>query len=257
MDRSNFRKRKRVPSFQPEGSGLLLSDPPQAKQAENIITDEKVINYILKLQPKTTERKEVFLKLVLSYTEAEFLSSSELNLEDALSKKFQVKSFSISPQVDGVVDRFITLYGDNESIARGVVYISFLLKVKLNRFIRGELYTLKSNNYDIEMVIRREVYPHDNFLDSFNFNLYEDTFPLWYNQNRGVHLLHIRSDFLTLFLFTSALLLRYKDSEEDFIIVQTPLFGVHTDPNLFAISDTNKEMLEKSRNGVVSYLHPK
>ncbi|KAK6459013.1 uncharacterized protein RJT20DRAFT_124144 [Scheffersomyces xylosifermentans] len=263
IQRENInRKRKRI-NEQPQiqqpqpQTALLLEDPLPKRSNDQIIQEDKVINYILKLKPRTNESRSASARILVSSSEAEYLESPTIDFSTKLKDHFKIDQFSVSENVIGAIERYIFIQGSSEQVGQAVVFISFVLRARLNRFVRGEMFTLKSSNYEINLLIRHEDYPSDSFLNSFSFKAIEDSYPLPYNQNLGIHLLHIRTDFNTLFQFVVALSLRGTSlPSDDFKINPTLLFGIHTDPNLFSLSESRGELLAKSRIQAKAFLFP-
>lgn len=229
MNRIN-RKRKRNNVGATIESSLQLIDEPLNDIEEIVPENSKVINYLNKLSSHII--KPVLIKLIVSITEGAYFEKHLDSLD--LKGCFSIKDISLSDLVPGTVERFITVFGDIDSVAKCLVYVSFILKVKVNNFNKLELHTLKSANYALTVLILETNKPLNHGL------VYLDTaFPSLYHPKLG--LVEMKGSFTAMynFIVLSGETVYIDDGE----FVQKRLFGRHIDLALFVRSEENGKLL--------------
>ncbi|CAH2353710.1 hypothetical protein CLIB1423_12S01222 [[Candida] railenensis] len=262
-----FRKRKAesssVTSSTKIENFLGLEDSPGGKiqPIKKIPDDDKVINALNKLSSTTTSETSdstVVLKIIVSLTEAEYFTSTI----DLITDQFKLTDFFISKQVEGSVDRFITLSGSVNSVCRASVYISYCLAAKLNNFSSSNSFTLKSNNYCLSFFER----PRNGGAKSWAaigasngtrvFD-YSDS----YCRSNSLGTVYIRGDFHS--IFNSLLIIIQSRDElatdgpyyiDDDFIQQVSVTGNYGNPVLFQRQEVNAGVLDNSTEEVLSFI---
>ncbi|KAK6460061.1 hypothetical protein DFJ63DRAFT_258604 [Scheffersomyces coipomensis] len=116
------------------------------------ITDKSVKSYLKTLKPTYQSNKEsVMVQIILCDSEADYFESDADRLEQ-LKEEFSVLDVSISAKHPDSIDRFMSITGERESIARFAVFITFIINSKFNTIpIKRYVYTLRSTNYHLRL----------------------------------------------------------------------------------------------------------
>ncbi|EGW34232.1 uncharacterized protein SPAPADRAFT_134563 [Spathaspora passalidarum NRRL Y-27907] len=245
-------------SLQPNDQ-YQLTDPSSEipKQEQPLDDDDKVINYLRKMHPRQTVShpdKPTYVTIIVSTSEGQHFQDLQPNFVTSLRDNFSIKDISISPVVPGCIDRYITVYGLGESISRAILYIAFILNAKLNNIGGSDLFTFKSANYKISLLLK-QVHKLSNahglkYLDKaeqFTYNF----------STKDFHVAFMQGDLHALFntLLQCSELDLCVDSN-DTNVENIPLFGIHADPALYSRSSENSSLLAKSHKNLIDFLHP-
>lgn len=281
---SSLRKRRRnfSPSTTPySNDGLLALDDPKPKSQsttrtagqENVPDDNKVVNSLNKLGTKfsvSEEQKQLNIKLLLCMSEAEYFESREDDISKYLKESFGISGIALSKPVEGVIDRIFFIYGDIISISRAAVYVAFVLNARLNNLIPSESYTLKSPNYNINVLLQGSyndavLYSGINKVaDNCGLREFDISSPFNYNNNPRLVSIRLKGDFNALLNFLMLTIdasfpsaqarIDYNDHSK---INQSRTVNVFDNAGLFQVQDVNKGVLDKHVNNVLEYVYSK
>lgn len=262
-----FRKRKAESSSAVSNTKienfLSLEDSPSGKiqPLKKIPDDDKVVNALNKLSTTATSETSdstVALKLIVSLTEAEYFTTSV----DLITDNFKLTDLFISKQVQGSVDRFITLSGSVSSVCRASVYISYCLAAKLNNFLSSNSFTLKSNNYCLSFFERPRTGGAKSWaaIGASNGTRvfdYSDS----YCRSNNLGTVYIRGDFHSIFNSLS-IIIQSRDKLaidgpyyiDDELIQQVLVTGYYGNPVLFQRQEVNVGILDKLTEEVLLFI---
>lgn len=251
---SRYTKRKAPSDVYSDNSDKLLKlENSHRLVDENVPEDAKVVNYLNKLTFKGTSEpsKIVYGKLSISDSEAGYFELIEDSFVTSLKDNFGINDFTISPKGLGTVDRYISIFGTADSVARSVVFTIFVLNVKLNNFPHN-VYTLRSTYSATLLVLCHN--PVQGF-QLAELSMADSSYPTFYNENPGVYSVYVQGDFNSLFQFIAYCGGKQQTFIEDSDITQLKLFGNHTDPALVQRSDANEQVLAKNKQKVLAYIY--
>ncbi|CAK7897833.1 hypothetical protein CAAN3_03S07668 [[Candida] anglica] len=199
------------------------------------------------------------LKIVVASSEGSFFEDPTFLVE--LKTKLNVHDILVSRAVEGSVDRFVTVFGDLDTVCRAAIFISFCLNAKLNNVARNNLFTLKSSNYSLTLLVdsfgdtRSKVY--QQLKDAASHLVVYDHSPS-YARSNTVGTVYVRGDIQALFGFLRTVVSVFAASKyvDDDKIVQHPVTGVYGNPGLFQRQSVNTGVLSASTQAVLSYIYP-
>lgn len=244
-------------SFFLEGTNRLSKSITQ----EQIVDDIKAVNSIKRLEIKNLgneNRRNYSIDLIISVTEALYIESND-KLISTLKDTFEISDISISKQTVNLTDKILSIYGNIQSICRASLYAAFHLNTKLNNIVKNELYTLKSLNYKLDILIH-------NIDPMFVHNAVERNEVLHvdvaegYNGNFSLIELLVKGDFHALFIFLAELA-SHESTEASFInesrLKQIGTIINQDDNALHKRQDVNKDVLSKQAKKAVNYIYSK
>ncbi|ODV79994.1 uncharacterized protein CANTADRAFT_5673 [Suhomyces tanzawaensis NRRL Y-17324] len=241
------RKRKRTAPVEEVGPKLRLESVKNVPSHDEIPEDEKVANYLNKLRKDVNS--STFLKLVVSSSEAEYFDAERVQY---IKETFKIHDITVSPPVAGSIDRFISLVGTAQEIVRGALFVAFILNAKLNNFAKNQLYTLKSNNYRLSLLVPPSI-PPAKAPSSVTTSI---TSSHHRNESEVLSLHAISGDFTGCFhaLMGLAEVMAKANYLEDAKITHLRLFGNTTDPNFFQRSETKESVLVKNKSRLLEFV---
>lgn len=188
------RKRRPDSPSLPETSGnLIFEDPVLPPPSNNVVDESKVKQYIHKLQVPDDQNVSSCIKVVISDSEADYFSAA---IQEQLQLEFGISSFSISDKTPLNVDRVITVYGSLKQTLSVVLFLAFVLNSNLNNYVQVEPFTLKSQNYHVDVLVECKDLEMDRLATRFPA-LAIDYSP--YNLNLNLHTATLSGDLTSLF----------------------------------------------------------
>ncbi|KAG7665805.1 uncharacterized protein J8A68_000630 [[Candida] subhashii] len=237
---------------------LQLQNPiPQTAQGnptQQQLEDKKVIHYLSKIHARqviTLVDKFVRLTILICTSEATYFETNKETLLESLRSNFGIKDMSISPDHPGSVDRYLSLYGTAEPIAKAMVYLIFILNTKLNNIAGIDLFTLKSSNYKTTLLLKTSV----EIQNKHGLKYLDTSSSFTYNFKQNVHSVFAQGDLHSLHN-TYLLSLELNLSCDDNDLTNMQSFGIHLDPALYKRSEENTELLTKSTQKVLEFIYP-
>ncbi|CUM64135.1 uncharacterized protein PRCAT00001726001 [Priceomyces carsonii] len=255
------RKRRREfsqsPSYIPKDD--FLRDNPTRLDQMDVPEDSKVLNTLNRIgqrQIKDNRKKHGTLNIVLGLTEAEYFECQDVDFTKILNQSFGVVNFKISKAIVGTIERILTISGDTLLVSKAAVYIAFLLLAKINRIINNELYTLKSNNYSLTLIVSLKCQSRiHHALEAQNGIEFDSSESYGYNGQIDLQLIQIKGDFYSLLGSLNAIISLDADKVDN--ITQEKILGMACDPNLFQISPEKEKKTEKKFSQALNYIYSK
>lgn len=232
-------------------SDLLVFEDPDLPQPSNIVVDPiKVKQYLQKLLVPEDQNVASCIKLVMCDSETDYFTAE---VQDELRQDFGISSVSISDKTPLNVDRIVTVYGNLKQTLGVAVYLAFLLNSKINNFAKVEPFTLKSQNYHLDVLVECTPLEMDRLATRFPSLAIDYSI---YNLNRNLHTATLSGDFLSLFNSLVYLFLRYAYEEYsvDANIELLNIIGVHEGDNL-ATTDKEKQTKAQNQDRVLDFIY--
>lgn len=249
---SKFSRKRRsdIPTSAPVSDQLVFEDPQFSQSSANVVDEAKVKQYIQKLQVAEDQNVSSCIKVVVCNSEAAYFTSS---VQEDLVKDFGIGSFSVSDKAPLNVDRIVTIYGDLQQVLRCVLYMAFLLNSNINNYVKAEPFTLKSQNYHVDVLVETS---------SLEMNKLATRFPAQaidysvYNLNRNLHLATLRGDFTSLFNSLVYIYLRfsYDEYSAQSSIKLLLVIGVHDGGDTGDL-ETKKQEKAETNNKVLQFIY--
>lgn len=237
---SRFGRKRHQDSLATEkqSKNLVFEDPDLPAPSNNVVDDVKVKQYIHKLTVPEDQNGAACMKIVMSNSECEWLSES---LQEELQQEFGASSISVSARIPLNVDRIVTVYGDLQQTLSVVLFIAFVLNSRLNNVTKVEPFTLKSQNYRIDVLVECTSTEMSKLASRFPEHSLDYS---EYNGNRNLHIATLSGDFLSLFNSLVYIYLRHSFSTYslDSSIKFLNVIGVHDNTQSKHIS--NDEVLQ-------------
>ncbi|GEQ66510.1 hypothetical protein JCM33374_g173 [Metschnikowia sp. JCM 33374] len=234
----SFRKRKQEQANSDlDRSDKLVEDTPISRpSANNVAESSKVKQYLDRLNANSHEKHSACIKIVLCDSEAEKLDLKE---QETLQEQFKVESINLSESTPLSVDRIVTIHGELADISRCAVYISFLMRSNANNILKTEAYTLKSQNYQLNVLVEADDLSVINIVRGSVQNSIDMS---QYERNIGLQLVNLNGDFSSIFknlifIFKSFVYKKYA-SDDDIEIL--PIINVHDGESLHTQSRPDK-----------------
>lgn len=145
--------RKRRPDLapMPESSGnLIFEDPVIPEPTNNVVDEAKVKQYINKLSLPDDQNVSSCIKVVICDTESDYFTPE---VQEQLQQDFGISSISISQKAPRSVDRIVTIHGNLKQALAAVLFIAFVLNSNINNIVKVEPFTLKLQNYHVDVLV--------------------------------------------------------------------------------------------------------
>lgn len=246
-----FNPRKRKGDFQSpqkESGPLLLEDPPLPEKQDVIVDKSKVVAHLHRISSESQgEAKQGCARILLADSEAAYLEEQLQQIQ----KDFELSSITISEADPYSIDRIVALYGENKQAAAAAVYIGFLLVSEYNNTLKIEQFTLKSQNYKIDLLVETDDYELDPFVEKHNLRDFDHA---EYDENLIVSLATIKGDLA--YLFKTILLVyenfQFQKIQSDQDINITPVINVHDGDYL---RHKDEEALKTVKDQLLKYVY--
>lgn len=249
--RFSRKRRQDSPSVNIGSENLVFEDPDLPQPLKNVVDEAKVKQYIHKLQVEDNQNVSSCIKVVISDSEADYFTAEA---QEELQNEFGISSFSISEKSPLNVDRIVTVYGNLKQTLGVVTFIAFLLNSKINNFVKVEPFTLKSQNYHVNVLVECSSLKMDKLATRFPSLAIDYSI---YNLNRNLHTATLRGDFTSLFNSLVYIYLRYSYDTYavDSNIKLLSVIGVHVGDNLYHKSDKQKQAQAETKNNVLKFIY--
>lgn len=228
---------------------LTLANEPIKKDAsKSSVDDEKVLNFLSKLQPRgsiTVNNDLSHITLIVSSSESSLLDTS--TARNILIDKFRIDDLLTTEGPPGSIDVLMTVYGRMANIAKAAVFTIFLLSAKINN-LQKEVFTLKSSTYKAHLLLK-------NGEDVQGIKYIDVASLFTYDYNKDIHDVFIQGDLTSIFNFILRCLER-KWNVDPSLIDLKPMFGIHLDPALKLKSKVNIEIKNRAQSKLLQYLYP-
>lgn len=253
MHGRNNRKRKPEIPVSSGDTNILIEDPPIPQpSANNIVDDSKVKQYLNRLEPSQADgSKPACTKIIVCLSEGDLITAE---FEEMLKADFSVSSVSVSDPRPLCVDRFITIHGTLTQVLRCTIYLAFVLCAKLNNPIKVKPFTLKSQNYKVDVLLETCILDLDEMLKKFP----QDSIDVCeYECNFGLHHATLLGDFSSLFnslvfLFDK---LSYSKYSSDAAIGMYDFIHVNESDILYTPTEDTKDLLEKNKQKILDTVY--
>lgn len=245
------RKRKQDSPSTTTSSDLLVFEDPDLPQPSNIVVEPvKVKQYLQKFLVPEDQNVASCIKIVMCDSETDYFTA---DIQEELRQEFGINSFSISDKAPLNVDRIVTVYGNLKQTLAVAVYLAFLLNSKINNFAQVEQFTLKSQNYHVDVLVECTPLEMDRLATRFPSLAIDYSV---YNLNRNLHTATLSGDFLSLFNSLVYIFLRYAYDEYDVDanIKLLNIIGAH-DGDILANTDNEKQTRTENQNRVLSFIY--
>lgn len=243
------KRRQDAPAPTGDGSGpLLLEGPtPLPPSDDNVVEKAKVVQHLNKLTPQDDANPSACIKIVLSNVEAAMLTQE---VQDAMVADFGISSVSASDANHLSVDRIVTIYGDLVECLRCALHIAFLMNAEVNNVSKTEHFTLKSQNYHLDVLVEISDLEMERLAKRFPQNSM-DAGP--FDTNRGLQFVTLSGDFASLFNSLVYIFYRhhYDKYAADSAINIIPVISVYQD------ADKEDPELEKSKQRILNFVYNK
>lgn len=133
------------PQFEP----LLLENPYLPDPINRIVDPEKVENS-LKKNITGSEDHEVNVRILLGNSEIRHLKAKALS---SIVSRFELSSILVSDAKPTSIDRILSICGKASRALAATAYISYYLCADINNLLKSQSFTLKSQNYKIDILI--------------------------------------------------------------------------------------------------------
>lgn len=246
--RGNLLKRKRPQEPKNADHQFILENHNSDVENFPIADKEVMIKGINKLKTNVkelqTSRKRARICLRVCYTEAEYLTQEE-SLIEQLKLEFSIQDLTISSPFDGAIDRFVWISGDAECALRAAVYISFLLAAKASNLAHLQLYTLKSSNYSLTLVLSGNP-PQNSTAANTGLRRFEVT-P--YALNPSVKLISVTGDLGSLLAISTSVYAEVQAPDES--LIQPPdIYANINRAGLYKRTPENEALLSSNSNDI-------
>lgn len=260
------KKRKRPYSSSPvvkTNGDFLRIEESKPPSKFSILEEEKVINSINRFKDKGIgrENERIYcVRVVVGLTEAEYFVSEGEAFVKRMIDTFGINDIRFSEHHKGSVERIISIYGDYVPVAKVGVYIGYVLSAKLNNVLQAELFTLKSPNYKLKLLVStKDEAKLREFADRYGLTEFDTSFPFFFNQNSNFYAISLTGDLHSIFdfIFVTTLYNVYYDNFDDPNIKMTELFGIHLDGGLYSRTEEETNRLKLQANEVLNYIYSK
>ncbi|OBA23950.1 hypothetical protein METBIDRAFT_10152 [Metschnikowia bicuspidata var. bicuspidata NRRL YB-4993] len=249
----NFRKRKLEKiKFCLTLLGNLVDDFQLRKSVpNNVVESSKVKQYLNRIEEGDSGQRPACIKMILCDSEADILTPAA---QDLLRNDFNVESIYISEASSLSVDRIVTLHGRLSCVSRCALYISFMMNSGANNILKIEPFTLKSQNYQLCVLIEVDDQTIGAVFDDFTSGFID-----WsqYERNSGLKIMKLRGDFLSLYktlcsIFGRFLYQRYISDDR---IVTLPVINLHDGDSLKVRSDKDNQKCDEENSNVLKLIY--
>lgn len=228
----------------------MFEDPDLPQPSNIVVEPDKVKQYLQKLLVPEDQNVASCIKIVMCDSETDYFTG---DVQEELRQEFGISSFSISDKAPLNVDRIVTVYGTLKQTLAVAVYIAFLLNSKINNFAQVEQFTLKSQNYHVDILVECTPLEMDRLATRFPSLAIDYSV---YNLNRNLHTATLSGDFLSLFNSLVYIFLRfaYDEYNVDASVKLLNIIGAHDGDNL-ANTDNEKQTRAENQNRVLSFIY--
>lgn len=255
INKGSRKRRQDSPALSTEDSSFLLLDNPAPIQpgSSNVVERAKVVQYLRKVSSQETNNPSACIKIVISDLESPFLSQ---DVQNTLVTDFEVESVSISSTTHQSVERIVSIYGNLVECLRCALFIAFVLNAEANNVTKTEAYTLKSQNYHIDVLLEvgdldmerlSKKFPQN----SMDFGAFE--------RNWGLQLVTLSGDFVSIFnslfyIYSRHAYSKYASNSE---IQLLPIIGIHDGDDLYERGEANAQAMSNNKNNVLNFVYSK
>lgn len=246
--------RKRRNDDQPEQSSdspLLLENPVVSNTERSVVEPDKVKTYLQKLiLEKKSDEKSTHVKILLGNSESQIFTAEFKNV---LMNNFHLDSITLSDSSPFSVDRIITLYGEQPFLLAATAFIGFTLSAELNNVLRQESFTLRSQNYKIDILVEAREFELVLFSEG---KALVDFAP--YDFNRNLNVLNIQGDlqYLMNTVLEYSRRFSFQVYKQDTDIRILPTLRLHDYDHLFESSET-EDQLRFSKEELLKFIYLK
>lgn len=227
---------------------MLLENPTLPDPIHSIVDLKKVISYLQKLLPiKNVEKEACYVKMLMGNSEAQILTES---LKEQLISEFQLESIFLSDSNPFSIDRIITLYGKLENILAAVVFLGYVITAELNNVLKSQSYTLKSQNYKINILVEAKEFELVLYLEKAGLI---DFAP--YDCNRNLNIVTLRGDLQHLMGEVQDLMTKFPFDfyKQDKDIKVLPIIRLYDYDHLFKSPETHNQLLQ-SKEEILKFI---
>lgn len=244
------RKRKIEPhsSSKVAEQPLLLENPTLPDPILSIVDRNKVTSYLQKLLPvRNVEKESCYVKMLMGNSEAQLVSNS---FKERLISDYQIESIFLSDSSPFSIDRIITLHGKLENVLAAVVFLGYVLTAELNNLLKSQSYTLKSQNYKINILVEAKEFELALYLEKAGLI---DFAP--YNCNRNLNIVTLRGDLQHLMGEVQNLMTKFPFHfyKQDKDINVLPIIRLYDYDHLFKSPETHSQ-LQLSKEEILKFI---
>lgn len=252
---SNGRKRRYENGDSGSGSRtddgpLLLDDPVMPDTKEMTVDKDKVFTFLKKIAGDSERVSENrCLRLVVLDSEAIYLNT---DMQEEIHHHLGTSTISISDPSPYSIDRIITIYGNSNQVACAGVFIGYVLTSDFNNLLKKEPFTLKSQNYKVDVLMEVDDYELDDFVNKNGLSYFDHA---EYDNNIDLSLATVKGDlsymFRCLLLVVETYPFKHIVSEKDINI--TPVINVHDGDYLRPKPDV--ETTRKEKESLINHVY--
>ncbi|PVH23684.1 hypothetical protein CXQ85_003976 [Candidozyma haemuli] len=228
---------------------LLLENPTIPESSKSIVEPGKVKAHLRKTMYEEDSRSHSsFMRVLLGNSECQKLSP---DIQNTLMLDFDLSSVSFSESSPYSVDRIVTLYGTVSQISAALAYLSFVISSDLNNLLNNQSYTLKSQNYKIDILLEARESSLEAFAAKKTYCDFSE-----YDCNHNLNIVTLKGDLSYVMntardLCTQFPFKKYKDERN---IKVLPTIRSHDYDHLFETTE-NDASSQTAKEGVLNFIY--